>query len=182
MRDEDVLEPRVVPRWMEAGVSGLARRREWDAVVAVELPELAGSPASELSLQVLDDGTVLGGEDVPASALEAIAAELAGSLAPPYEAFATRRGRLDWTVAARHVRLETVSLPETLDVREVTLAVGPDGRRTLLVDGEEPPVPSALLQSVARELERRGRARHAAFAARAERLGPGRWALTVDPL
>ena len=52
MRDEDIGDPRVVPRWVEAGVSGVPRGRDWDAVAVVDLPELEGSLASELSFRV----------------------------------------------------------------------------------------------------------------------------------
>ena len=180
MTEDDVLDPRVVPRWMEVGVSGVPRRREWDVVVTLELPELEGSPVEELTFQVLADGTAAG--DAPPASLEAMRAELEGSVAPPYEGRAARRSRREWAVAAREVRAEALVLPAGIDANEITLAVAPDGARTVLVDGVEEAAAPPGLDAALAELERRGRERYGAFAARAERIGPGSWTLTVDPL
>lgn len=182
MRDEDIGDPRVVPRWVEAGVSGVPRGRDWDAVAVVDLPELEGSLASELSFRVLEDGTVADADELPAGALERIAAELETGVRPPYDVRAVRRGRSDWSVAARELRLERVPLPEALPGTELAVAVTPEGGRTLLVDGEEPEGLTPELESAFAELERRGRERFPAFVARAERVAPGRWELLVDPL
>ena len=54
------------PHWGEVGIHGLHRPREWDLVVTVEAPEMAGD---ELWLVVLPDGRVVveeGGGDVSA--------------------------------------------------------------------------------------------------------------------
>jgi hypothetical protein len=182
VREEDIVDPRVVPRWVEAGVSGLPRSREWDAVTVVELPELESSSASELTFRVLGDASVAGAEGLPGAAVERIVAELESAVRPPYEVRAARRGRCDWSVAARELRLESVPLLGSLPGDELAVAVTPDGERTTFVDGEETGLLTADLEAAFAVLERRGRERFPAFVSRAERVGPGRWELSVDPL
>lgn len=69
-----------------------------------------------------------------------------------------------------------------IDAAEITLALGPDGSLTLLVDGEDAAAVTSALEAAASELERRGRERFPSFVARAERLPEAGWVLTVDPL
>jgi hypothetical protein len=80
------------------------------------------------------------------------------------------------------VHAERIELPD-LAASSLELASPPEGRGTLVVDGEEADwfVEPALAAAVA-ELERRGRQRFEAFVARADKLDDGRWELTVDPL
>jgi hypothetical protein len=183
MREEDIVDPRVVPRWVPVGVSGVPRSREWDALTIVELPQLEGRPLEEIVFVRLVDGTTDSfGQDVPLDVIERLAAALEGSLEAPYEARAARRGTREWSLAARSVNVDLITLPAALAADEVTLAVGPDGSTTLLVDGEEPASVSAELATAAEVLGRQGRARSEAFVARAERAGSGRWTVTVDPL
>jgi hypothetical protein len=154
--------------------------REWDSVTALELPELEGTTFSELSLKVLRDGTVLGDLDgVSGELVERLAWLARDDAGLPAELRAVRTGVRDWSVAVRRLRLELLDLPD-VDAAELSLAIAPDGERTLIVDGEEA-VPVGALAEAARELESRGRERHAAFVARATRSSGG-WALTVDPL
>ena len=80
------------------------------------------------------------------------------------------------------MNMDLAVLPPELEAEEITLAVGPDGETMLLVDGQEPDVVSPELGRAAAELERFGSQQFAAFALRAERLGPTRWSLTIDPL
>jgi hypothetical protein len=183
LREEDIVDPRVVPRWVETGVSGVPRGREWDAVAVVDVPELEGSPASEIAFVRLPDGALEAlDEGVAQPELARLAAGLEESLDPPYEARAARRGTREWSVAARRIDLARIDLPAGLEASEITLAVGLDGSRTLLADGEEPRPTTPALEQAAAELERRGQARAASFVARAERLGSATWVLTVDPL
>ena len=44
------------PHWLEAGITGLSRQREWDAVATADAP---GEPGDEAELVVLADGRVL---------------------------------------------------------------------------------------------------------------------------
>jgi hypothetical protein len=183
MREEDIVDPRVVPRWVPVGVSGVPRGREWDAVAVVEVPELEGEPLEEIVFVKLPDGSLGGyGPDVPTGAVERLAARLDGLLDSPYEARAARRGTREWSVAARTMNIDLALLPPELEAEEITLAVSPDGTSMLLVDGQEPEVLTPELAQAAAELRRCGSLRFAAFAVRAERIGPARWSLTIDPL
>ena len=166
-------------RWVEAGVSGLARPRQWDATALVEVDALRGYEAPELEFRVLADGSVVG--DVPADAVPELTAEL--GLDPPYAARAVRKDGGRWAVGALRIDADEIELPRGLEASSLEVAVPPDGETAFLVDGEHV---AAGLEGDAgkalRELERAGRARFQAFVARADRVGEGRWQLTVDPL
>jgi hypothetical protein len=113
------------PRWGSAGIHGVPRPRNWDAVVAVET-DLAGERAAFVALPdgtlVIDDGP----DDVRPLA-DAIEAELQ----PPYRAEALHRAEGVWAVGGR--RIHVVELQHEGD--ELELAVR-DGERTVTVDGE----------------------------------------------
>jgi hypothetical protein len=164
-----------------AGVTGLARPRQWDVTIAVELPELEGEAVAELGFVAFADA-VRGPEGAPAGVYERVAAALDGEVERPYEALVVRRGSTAWMAGARRVNAELVSLPD-VDAEVIEVAVSPDGEVSAVLDGEvvaglvEPAVDAVL-----REVERRGRARFQAFAARADNLGGERWQLTIDPL
>lgn len=179
---DDIRDPRGVPRWMEVGISGVARQREWDLVSIVDLPELEGAPVSELAFRLLDDGRVAGAEpaDAPSSALGRLAALVAESLEPPCEVRAVRRGVLDWSLAARRISVSLVELPGLEGVEDLVVALAPGGGRTILVDGQELE-PEGEVEEAALLLEEEGRRRHPIFVARAVRSTAG-WELTVDPL
>lgn len=113
--------------WDEAGIHGLPRVREWDAVTTVEAPELTGDKASFVALS--HDVLVI--ESGPTD-VEPLAAAVEHELAPPYRAEAVHRDGPLWAVAAR--RVELVELPG-VGGDEIELAVHGD-ERTLLVDGE----------------------------------------------
>lgn len=184
MGEEDIVDPRVVPRWVPAGVSGVPRPRDWDAVVAVDVPELAGDPTADIAFRVLGDGTIVPGEDDGAgmAALERLAAALSAVVEPPYDARAARRDRTGWSAAARRLRSEAVELPSDLDATELAVAIPPDGERLVLVDGDEPERLDPALAVAADALERLGRERYATFVVRAARPPGGRWTIVVDPL
>ena len=55
----------------------------------------------------------------------------------PCEAVAVRQGSVQWALAGRRVNLEQIDLPSGVDADEITVAVGPDGVRSVVVDGEE---------------------------------------------
>jgi hypothetical protein len=176
------LDPRAL-RWVEAGVSGLARSRDWDAVELVELPELADHELEELRFGVLADGTVVGGDAalVPRSVVERLAAVLTQAVGTPYEAVAARQTRLEWSLAARALRIAEIELPP-VDAVELVVAVAPDGSRSVLVDGVEPADAPAGLDAAVQRLEHLGRRRFEHFVARARRTVGDRWGLSVDPL
>lgn len=178
MSDERIRDPRAF-RWVEAGVSGLARPRQWDATALVEVDVLRGYEVVELEFRVLADGSVLG--DVPAEAVPELTADL--GLAPPYAARAVRKGGSRWAVGALRIAADEIELPSGIEASSLEVAVPPDGETAFLVDGEHVDgEPAGDEGRALRELERAGRERFQAFVARADRVGDGRWQLTVDPL
>jgi hypothetical protein len=181
MPEDDLAEPLAL-RWVEAGVSGLARRRDWDVVEVVEVAELVDRDLEEIRFGVLADGTlVVSSAEVDEQVLSGLADRLAPSVRPPYEAFAARHTRLEWSLAARELRTEEIELPG-LRADEVVVALGPEGTLELLVDGEEPRDRSEELAAAADRLEQLGRSRHRTFVVRARRAVGERFALSVDPL
>jgi hypothetical protein len=120
-------EPKPSPAWDAAGIHGLHRVREWDAVVTVEAPEVAGERAAFTALPSGDLVIESGPDDV-----EPLAAALEGDVPPPYRAEAVRRGDGLWAVAGR--RIEVLELPG-VEGDELELSVHGEERH-LRVDGE----------------------------------------------
>jgi hypothetical protein len=95
---------------------------------------------------------------------------------------AIRQGTTAWAAGARRVNAELMRLPG-ISSESLEVAISPEGEISAAVDGAAvrglvaPEIDAAL-----RELERRGRARFEAFAARADNLDGERWQLTIDPL
>lgn len=166
---------------MPTGVTGLARPRQWDVTIAVEVPELAGETVGELGFVAFDD-VVVGPDAAPAGLCERIAGQLDPEVRRPYEALVVRRGATAWMAGARRVNAELITL-SAVSAEVLEVALSPDGELSAALDGRpieglvDPSVDAAL-----RELESRGRARFEAFAARADNLGGERWQLTLDPL
>lgn len=162
-------------------MTGLARPRQWDATIAVDLPELTGEALGELSFVAFEDA-VLGPDDAPSGVCERIAAALDEIVPRPFEVFVRRRSDSVWMAGARRLNAELVRL-SGVPASRIEVALAPDGELSGALDGHgvvglvDPSVDAAL-----RELERRGRARFEAFAARADNLGGGVWQLTIDPL
>ncbi len=160
------------PRWGEVGIHGVARPREWDAVVAAEAPELG---VGELEFVVLPDGTVVV-DDAPAlepGALDPLAAAVETTLERPYRARAVWRGGSRWGVAAR--RIEVAELPRGVSGEEIVLSHA-GAERSLTVDGD----PSL---GTIPALERLGAARAgSSYVVRAERLADALWEIEVTPL
>ena len=179
---QDVLAFRRFP----AGVTGIPRVREWDAVVVVELPELERSRIGEVEVVVPAAGEPLvrADEPVPHRVGDRIAAALDEELDRPYEALAVRQDAGRWSAGARSLRGgATLVFPAGLPATSLELAVAPDGAVELRADGEiVDPALSPLFSEAAAELERHGRARFQFFVARADKVAGGSWQLTVDPL
>jgi hypothetical protein len=174
---DDIGDPRAF-RWVESGVSGLSRPREWDASALVEVEALAASDLDELEFAVLAGGAISG--EAPPEAVPALTDTL--GLEPPFAVRAVRRGRREWAVAGRALRSEPVVLALPAGISSLEVVVTPDGRRSVLVDGEEAVSVDPAWDAAAEELERRGRERFQSFVVRADRVGEDRWELTVDPL
>jgi hypothetical protein len=149
--------------WLAAGITGLARGREWDAVVLAEAPGTAGE---ELEFVALTDGRLLGEGDSTA-----LAGALAGAIEPPYRAVAVRRVDL-WAVGAR--RIDVVELEQDTAGDEFELVRSADGESTR-IDG----IPSSIHLP---ELEALGRARSATFVVRAHRLVDALMEIEVESL
>jgi hypothetical protein len=175
---EEIRDPNLF-RWVETGVSGLARARDWDATALVQAPSLRGHEAAELEFRVFADGTVVG--DVPPEAVGELTRGL--GLDPPLVVQAVRQGDSDWAVGALQLESELISLPHGIAAMSLEVAVPPDGETTLLVDGEiAAEAPDGAEGEALATLESLGAARFQAFVARADRVEDGRWELTVDPL
>lgn len=165
-------------------MSGLARSRDWDRVEVVAIPELADDPLEELRFGVLADGSVVAATPagIDGGLLERLAGRLREALEGPLEAVAARRTRLEWSLAGRSIRLEEVTLPP-LAAGEIVVALAPgDDRPTVMVDGDETAELGAELAEAVGRLGAIGLDRFESFVVRARRLGPDRWAVSVDPL
>lgn len=157
------------PHWGEVGIHGVARPREWDAVVSVEAPALRGEEARFVALP---DGTLLIEEAADEDNLDALADALEGAVEAPYRAEARRRDGTIWAVGAR--RIEVVSVEDDVAGDELTLTVH-EGRRELTVDGTRG-------FGGVRSLERWAGERWEAYALTAERLDGDLWEVRAAPL
>jgi hypothetical protein len=175
---DEISDPRAF-RWVESGVSGLARQREWDATAIAEAPTLRAAELGEVDFRILGDGSVIG--DVAPE----VVAELTRGLAiePPYAARAVRQNELEWMVGAVRMESQLVELPAGIEALSLEIAVPPEGETMAIVDGEIlADDPSGVTSEAFATLEQLGAERFQAFVARADRLEDGRWELTVDPL
>ena len=152
--------------WLAAGITGLQRQREWDAVATAEVD---GVPGDEVAFVALPDGTFVL-ESESAADPTPFAAVLGDELEPPYRALAVRRADV-WAVGA--VSIETSRLDPDPRGEELELTWnGPE--LTLTVDGL-PADPGR-----AEGLERLARERVSGpFAAYAHRLRDDVWELSV---
>jgi hypothetical protein len=159
------------PRWGEVGIHGVARPREWDAVVTANAPQLG---VGQLEWVTLPDGTLVVDDslDLEPGALDPLAAALETQLQPPYRAEAVWRGGSSWGVAAR--RIEVAELPADVTGEELVLSVA-DGEHSLTIDGE----PSRRRLPT---LEKLGAARGESFVVRAERLADLAWEVEISLL
>jgi hypothetical protein len=162
---DPVAEPRP-PGWMETGIHGVPRAREWDAVVSVDAEGVEGESARFVALPG-DILLVEEGEDV-----EPLAQALDQVVAVPYRAQASRQGESQWSVGIRE--LDVVELPDDPGGDEITLTVN-DGDRELLVDG-------AHAFGSLPALERFGETRGRSYVVRAKRLDGSVWEVEALPL
>ena len=155
------------PGWMETGIHGIHRERQWDSVVTVEAEGVEGD---SVHFVALPDNTLLVDEDVDADPL---AAALDETVDPPYRAEAVRREESQWVVGIR--KIEVVDLGDDApDGEELTLTWR-DGSHELLVDGA-PAFGSIPV------LERLGQARAASYVVQGRRLAYSLWEVRVAPL
>jgi hypothetical protein len=147
----------------EAGIHGIPRERQYDAVATTEAPDAAGDTARFVGLE---DGSLLieeGDGD-----LTALADAIEHEIVRPYRASAVRRGETTWAVAAH--RLRVIELPEP-GGDEIELVLNGD-EKTLVVDGNRSFGTMPELEQLAD-----GNA-----VIRAARLDGTLWEVRVDPL
>jgi hypothetical protein len=152
--------------WLAAGITGLQRQREWDAVATVGAD---GAPGSEVEFVALADGTfVVESEGAPDPA--PFAAALRDGIGAPYRALAVRRPDL-WAVGAVGIEVERLDP----DPRGNELELTWNGSELELTVDALPASPAN-----ASALERIASARVAgAYAAHAHRLRGDLWELSV---
>ena len=154
--------------WLEAGITGIPRQREWDAVATTPG---AGSSGDEAEFVVLPDGRLLVESAPDGFDATPLATALEGSIQPPFRAVARWRPEL-WAVGARAIRVVELLRDPPGDVIEVVHTA--DGL-SIRVDGI---VSGASLP----ELEELGTARFATFVVRARRLTDRLFEVEVEPL
>jgi hypothetical protein len=151
-----------------AGIHGVPRRRQWDAVTTADAPGLHGDTVEFAAVR---GRKLISPDGLPSAALQPLADALGRRIEPPYRAEAVRRSGSDWAVAAR--RIEVVALPG-LTGDEAELAVtGED--RVLRVDGRP-----TLERAPA--LERAGERRGSEYVVRARRIDGDLWEVEASAL
>lgn len=170
--NEPVGPPPIDPRhpmWQVAGIHGIPRVREWDAVTSAEAPEL---PGDETDFVALADGTIFTDDDLPDEALTPLADALEGLVEAPYHALALRQDGDVWSVAA--LRVTVVEVPEDVDGDKVDLVVN-EGERTIRVDDAETRAAIPSLEQFAAQ-------QFGSFVLHASRLDDTLWEVMVLPL
>jgi hypothetical protein len=158
---------RDVAPWHQAGVHGVPRPREYDAVVSLDVADVRGD---EFSFVALDDGTLLLESDDDVD-LDPFADALDGAISPPYRATAVRKGERTWAVAATSIQVATID--EQVGGDTVELAVQ-HGDSTVLVDGAQAFGSFAAFERFAEGLD--------AYVVRGTRLDGDLWEVRVMPL
>ena len=161
-------EPTLPVERLEAGVTGISRPREWDAVVTALAPGIRDDPVVFVTLP---DGELLVEVGDAPGDLTALAEAVEHERPPPYRAQAVRRDGDSFAIGV--VGIEVAELPET-DGDSVTLTVN-EGVRELEVDGRPGPGP-------AEALERLGKGVGGSYVVRAERLKGDLFEVRVDRL
>ena len=121
--------------WLAAGITGLARQREWDAVETVAGP---GSVGDEAQFVALADGPILVESAPDGFDAAFLATALEGALERPYRAVAVRRPEL-WAIGA--VGIDAVRLDPDPPGDELELTW--NGETLALVADGVPAGPSA---------------------------------------
>jgi hypothetical protein len=147
----------------EAGIHGIPRERQYDAVATTEAPDTAGDSARFVGLE---DGSLLIEEGE--GDLTALADAIEHEIARPYRATAVRRGETTWAIAAH--RLRVIELPEP-GGDEIELVLKGE-EKALVVDGNRSFGTMPELEQLADG--------HAVI--RAARLDGTLWEVRVDPL
>ncbi len=147
----------------EAGIHGIPRERQYDAVATTDAPDAQGDSARFVGLE---DGSLLIEEGE--GDLTVLADVIEQEVARPYRATAVRRGETTWAIAAH--RLRVVELPEP-GGDDVELVLNGD-EKTLVVDGNRSFGTMPELEQLA----------DGDAVIRAARLDGTLWEVRVDPL
>jgi hypothetical protein len=152
--------------WLAAGITGLQRQREWDAVATAQVD---GIPDDEVAFVALSDGTFVlesEGSFDPAPFAHA----LGGEIDPPFRALAVRRPEV-WAVGAVSIEVDRLDPDPRGDELELTWN---GSSLELTIDG----VPAE--PSRAEALQRMASSRVSGpYAAHAHRLRADVWELSV---
>jgi hypothetical protein len=151
----------------EPAISGLARQREWDAVVTADAPELDGN---EVTFVALPDHSLLIEEEQGDAGLDPLARAVEAELAPPYRAKGVRQSETVWAVFANRIRVQEFAA----EGDDLQLVVNGD-ERSLRVDGS----PSF---GTVPALERVGQEEGSSYVVRAIRLDGDLWEIRATPL
>ena len=151
----------------EPALSGLARQREWDAVVTADAPEVEGH---EVTFVALPDQSLLVEDEQGDANLDPLARAVEVELAPPYRAKGVRQSDSVWAVFANRIRVEEFHA----DGDELELVVNGD-ERSFRVDG------SPSFGTVG-ALERVGQEEGPSYVVRATRLDGDLWEVRAEPL
>lgn len=163
---EAPVDPR--PAWLETGIHGLQRPRDWEVTVTVDAPDVAGDAVRFVTLP---DGTVLV-EDGPDTELDPLASAVEQVLPPPYRARAARQSETLWAVQAR--RIEVLRIPDGPGGDEIELTHTADGTTFSVDDAQQfGSVPA---------LEERGAREGAEYTVHAERLDGDLWEIRAAAL
>jgi len=161
-------EPTLPVERLEAGVTGISRPREWDAVVTAVAPGIRDDPVVFVALP---DGELLVEVGDDPGDLTPLAEAVERELPRPYRAQAVRRDGESFAVGV--VGIEVADLPGT-EGESVTLTVN-EGLRRLEVDGGPAGGPNPAL-------ERLGEGAGSSYVVRAERLEGDLFEVRVDRL
>lgn len=160
------VDPR--PAWLETGIHGLQRPRDWEVTMTVDAPDVAGDAVRFVTLP---DGSVLV-EDGPDTELDQLASAVEHELRPPYRARAARQGETLWAVQAK--RIEVLEIPDGPEGDEIELTRTDDGTTYTIDDAQQfGSVPA---------LEERGAREGAEFTVHAERLDGDLWEIRAAAL
>jgi hypothetical protein len=156
--------------WLAAGITGLQRQREWDAVATAEVE---GPPGDEVEFVAIGDGSFVVEAGADGTDPGPFAQALGSDIEPPYRALAVRRPGL-WVVGAVAIEVERLDP----DPGGAELELTWNGAELELRVDELPADPSQ-----AAALERIAASRiDGAYAAHAHRLRGDLWELSVLPL
>ena len=164
--EEAPVDPR--PGWLETGIHGLQRPRDWEAIMTVDAPDISGDVVRFVTLP---DGSVLV-EDGADSRLDPLAAAVEQELKPPYRARAARQNETLWAVQAR--RIEVIAIPDGPEGDEIELTRTDDGTTYTVDDAQQ-------FGSVP-VLEARGAREGSEFTIHAERLDGDLWEIRAAAL